>query len=128
MRGLDRARRNRGRFTFANSYADSRVSDCGIIHAKLEFLSLDIFLESHNSGPVNALIYGVITYRLVDFTCLGRFFLWTYESSHSIGLIGELERGACRAALSETELCRHWSKCSRGDGFPSLAETSDNNV
>jgi len=36
-------------------------------------MSLDIFFESHDSGPVDALIYSVNSYSLVDFTFLKRF-------------------------------------------------------
>src|SRR4029453_1103451 len=96
---------NCGCFAFTDSHAYNRVSRSGIIDTKLKFMPLNIFLERHHSGPVYALVYSVISYRLVDFTFLERFFLGSHKPSHSIALIGELERGACRAALPETELC-----------------------
>jgi hypothetical protein len=113
---------------FADSHDDKRVSRFGVIDTKLEFLPLDIFLESHDSSPVYALIHCVVSYRFVRFTSLGQFFLRDYKLSYSIALIGELERSACRAALPETELCRHWSKRWRGDCLPGLAETPSDKV
>src|ERR1044071_1701300 len=128
MHGFKGACRHRGLLTFADSYPDKRVSRTGIIDSKFEFLPLDIFLESHDSGPVNTLIYGVVTYHVVCFAAFGRFFAGSYEPNHSSALVGKLEHSACRAALPERELCQHWNKCRGDNRLPGLAETSDDNV